>query len=151
MSRSRSAQLPHTIAAHDTPFDGCPFALERSWWRARATRVKDGDTAVMLIDLGDGHYLATPVRYESIDCWESHGAFPAEHLAKGAAAAAYNRELVERQWIRLYSRLERDDRGRILGDPHVWNGAKVPLIDVVAQLRAKGFEKVKPAHPERSR
>lgn len=63
-------------------------------YKAKVTRVIDGDTVEALIDLGFDTWKQSTVRFHGIDAWESRTKDD-EEKAKGKAATARLTELLE--------------------------------------------------------
>lgn len=109
---------------------------------ARLVDVTDGDTIVVMRDLGDRIYQATPVRVRGVNSPEEHG----ETRAQGLAAEAFTRGWLAQagpdpyplvietirnkreKYGRLLARVWRSSDGRELADDLLAAGFAVPFM-----------------------
>ena len=110
-------------------------------YRARVTRVIDGDTLELEIDLGLAVTVNTKIRLYGIDTWEKRHRDPI-HRERGLAAKAFVEGEMERCKSEVLVRTHKDRTGkygRYLANVEYMNGAsKCGLAD---ELRKRGFEK----------
>ena len=97
---------------------------------AQVSRVVDGDTLELVIDLGLGVYTREMVRLRSIDTPEVHGPKQPGELERGRAATAFTREWTSRAGGRVEIAVDQDKArgkyGRLIVD--VWlPGVDEPL------------------------
>ena len=115
-----------------------PTAAEwpRYHYAGTLVRMKDGDTAVIRLDLGLDPVEATkPIRVNGLYCPESKGA----SKVRGLAAAAYGLTLL--QGRRLYIRTIKDEQSfeRWVGDVF-WEGPGGQLVSYADAMRTAGFD-----------
>jgi endonuclease YncB( thermonuclease family) len=131
VNEGRVGAEPLGIADADTFFRDCPIEARVFEFRGKCVRVLDGDTVVAWLDLGDGHLLATKVRFEHVNC-------PELSADGGPEAAFFTRTLMLDKWITVHTRSRREENGRLLASPYVWMGKNVPPLDVTLELVKAG-------------
>jgi endonuclease YncB( thermonuclease family) len=132
------------------PFYKCALKFPTKLWRAQVLEVADGDTLTVRIDFGweDFGSGIKPIRFASMDTWESHGAFPPEHLALGKRAKELTARLCLNRWCYLLTAMDPEKFGRILGDPFPLQDDGT-ITDVAYELYAGGFQKTPSSYPYR--
>ena len=123
----------------DALFGTCQLSFPSTMWRGRVIRVIDGDTVVVLVDLGWFRAEPMEIRFASASAWEPRitPTQTPEQTALGKRASARMTELaVPGMEVFIRTKMDTEKYGRILGDISL-NGV-VNLSDV---LRDEGLAK----------
>ena len=106
-------------------------------YKAKVTRVVDGDTVDALIDLGFDTHVKKRIRLYGMDAWESRTRNKEEKV-KGLAAKARLKEILEAaEEIHLDSH-GLGKYGRVLGQLHVCSESLPTMINVNELLITEG-------------
>lgn len=122
---------PEAFAAHPMTFAA---AQAEGCYRAACSRVTDGDTIDVLIDLGFYTYVYESIRLAGIDAPEVFRG-TVEERALGRASADYLANLILNQPLLLKTDRDRETFGRFAATAWAWR-AELPAVrfDVCADM-----------------
>jgi endonuclease YncB( thermonuclease family) len=121
------------------PFRDCPIPFPSRQWRSSILDVTNGDTITTKVDRGWFDESTFDVRFSLVDAWERWKGTPEERI-KGQHAYEYVREQALGKWAILFTRMDREKYGRILGDLSIRREDGSELI-LSAALEARGHTK----------